>query len=106
MSTARLILSDMRAALVERLERRFDGEALALLGSVGTALTAIDRVGVDGVEPAAHIAVADRKHGPIGLIVFLEQDRAVEVPIEPRRMLELAGELIAAALPRLEASPR
>jgi hypothetical protein len=74
----------MRAALVARLERRFDGEALALLGTVGTALAAVDRIGVDAT-PATHVSIADRESGPIGVIVFLEEDRPVEIPLDLTR---------------------
>jgi hypothetical protein len=43
-SGLRAQLEDMRAALIERLVCRIDGGSLALLGSVGGALDALDRL--------------------------------------------------------------
>ena len=44
-------LVHMRNELVERLARRMDGSQLALLGSVGSALEAVDAMLRDDAEP-------------------------------------------------------
>lgn len=104
-SALRAALLDMRFSLVVRLARRFDGGTLALLGTVGAALAAVDRVGAaEEAAPAARrVTVCDRPDRPLGLTVFDDvAEVAVEVvALDPRQAVALAGELLAAALPRL-----
>jgi len=53
-------LADMRAALIERLVSRIDGGSLALLGSVGGALDALDhQLSIGRPEPATRAVVSD-----------------------------------------------
>jgi|SRR5579884_2280081 len=94
-------LLDMRASLVERLAHRLDGGNLALLGTVAAAIAAVERAGADGAEPAQHVAVIDRPGEPIEIMLLSSAAGQIAAALDPPQAIELAGELIAAALPRL-----
>jgi hypothetical protein len=79
-----------------------DGGLLALLGNVGAAITAIDAaspVAADA-EPNARAVVSD-DGTEIRLTLYAENGAVFAVPIAPGRAVALAGELIAAARPKL-----
>jgi L-alanine-DL-glutamate epimerase-like enolase superfamily enzyme len=100
MTALRAMLADMQASLVERLARRFDGGNLALLGTVGTALAALDRAGVDSAATGRSVVVCQRPGGALTVVVTRAED-AEAVELDPHSAIALAGELIAAALPGL-----
>lgn len=94
----------MRQALVNRLARRLDGEALALLGTVGTALTAIDRAACDDGAAACRLAVAE---APNIAVIFFDDagEPRAAAALDPREAIAIAAELIAVALPALAPAP-
>jgi hypothetical protein len=93
-------LDDMRVALIEQLCCRIEGGSLALLGSVGAGLDALDRVPLEA-SPATRAVVSDDGR-EIRLTLYGEAGvPAVGVALDPARAVALAGDLIASALPRL-----
>jgi hypothetical protein len=97
---ARLIA--MRAELIEWLMRDgIEGGVLSLMAGIGTTLEALDAMPADAV-PAARAIVADARR-EIRLTLYGQAGPAAAVALDPVRAVALAGELIAAALPRLRA---
>jgi hypothetical protein len=95
-------LFDMRAALIEKLGQRIDGGALALLGSVGAAIAALDD---DlAVEPAAGRAILADDGQAIRLAIVGQAGEAAAAELSPASAITLAGRLIGAARRRLAAS--
>jgi hypothetical protein len=99
---ARLI--ELRRDVLGVLQR--DGTALgelALLASVQGALAAIEAdAAADAAapEPSGRVVLTD-DGSAIRLISYADAERAAVVELSPRRAIALAGDLIAAALPRL-----
>jgi hypothetical protein len=77
-----------------------DGGLLRLLGDTSAALAAIDRQPPADAEPAARVVVSDDGR-EIRLTLYTENGAAFAAPIAPGRAVALAGELIAAARPKL-----
>jgi hypothetical protein len=95
-------LADMAAVLIERLCGRIEGGSLALLGSVGALLDALDHQLPPGEASPATRAVVSDDGREITLTLYGEAGiPAVAVVLGPARAVALAGELIASALPRL-----
>jgi hypothetical protein len=96
---ARLV--HMRAELVEMLIRKGvpDGGMIALLGSVGAALEALDRAPVEA-EPADRAVVSDDGYRTV-LMLYRENGAAAAVELDPEHAVDLAGRLLAAASARL-----
>jgi hypothetical protein len=98
-------LCDMRAALVERLERRIEGGDLALLGSVNAGIDAVDATSDDDaapedVAPAARAVVSDDGE-KIALTFYAADGAACGLELDPVHAVALAGRLIEAASVRL-----
>jgi len=95
---ARLVAT--RAELIEwQVRDGIEGGTLALLAGIGATLEALDAMPAD-TAPAARAIVSDdgRK---IRLTLYGEAGAIATVTLAPCRAVALAGELIAAALPRL-----
>jgi hypothetical protein len=89
----------MRAELVEMLVRKgVDGGMVALLGSGGAALEAIDRMPVDA-DPAARAVVSDDGVRTV-LTLYREDGAAAAVELEPEHAVELARRLLEASSAR------
>jgi hypothetical protein len=84
----------MRAELAEMLVRKGvpDGGMIALLGSVGAALEAIDRTPVEA-EPAARAVVSDDGNRTV-LTLYREDGAATAVELNPEYAVELARRLL------------
>jgi hypothetical protein len=91
----------MRAELVEMLVRKGvpDGGMIALLGSVGAALDALDRAPVDA-EPAARAVVSEDGNRTV-LMLYREDGAAAAVELDPEHAVELARRLLDASSARL-----
>lgn len=93
----------MRAELVESMARdQIDAGTLALLAGVAAAIDATEAA---GDAPASAItalrAVLADDDKAITLTLYGEAGDVAAVTVAPQRAVALAGELIAAALPRL-----
>jgi hypothetical protein len=94
-------LHHMRAELVEMLIRKGvpDGGMIALLGSVGAALEALDRAPVEA-EPADRAVVSDDGYRTV-LTLYRENGAAAAVELNPEHAVELARRLLEASSARL-----
>jgi hypothetical protein len=90
----------MRERLIGNLGRRIEGGDLALVAAIAGALAAIEACKPSDVELAARAVVSD-DGCEIRLTLYNENGAAFAAPIAPGRAVALAGELIAAALPKL-----
>jgi hypothetical protein len=77
-----------------------DGGLLRLLGDANLALAALDRQPSADAALAARAVVSD-DGCEIRLTLYAQNGAAFAVPIAPGRAVALAGELIAAARPKL-----
>jgi hypothetical protein len=93
-------LCSMRSEIVEKLSQQFDGGFLALLGSVQSAIGAVDAVPEDEVEPAARAVVADDGTA-IKLMFYSADGAACGLELDPAHAVSLAGRLLEAASARL-----
>jgi hypothetical protein len=91
-------LVEMRSGLLADMDRQIEAGQLALLAGINAALGAIDGEAVPA-DPAARVVVSD--DGQIRLTLYRDDGAAFATPIAPGRAVALAGELIAAALPKL-----
>jgi hypothetical protein len=82
----------------QRLIGQIEAGQLALLAGINGALAAIDSEDLTA-EPAARADVSD--DGQIRLTLYRDDGAAFAAPLAPGRAVALAGELIAAALPKL-----
>jgi hypothetical protein len=91
----------MRAGLLDKLDEQIDGGNLALLGSVHTAISALDAEGEPQAEtqPLGRVVLADDGQA-ITLSIYMEET-ATGATLTPERAIALAGELITAAQRRL-----
>ena len=82
-------LAEMRQQLIERLGRRIEGGNLALLGSVTSAIAAIDasaRVPAEA-EAMARAVVTDMPGEPINLALYAGDSRVTVVQLGPQRAI-------------------
>jgi hypothetical protein len=91
-------LIDMRKALLADMDRQIEAGSLVLLAGIGAALAAIDGE-AGAAERAGRAVVSD--DGQIRPAVYRDDGEPVAVMIAPVRAVALAGELVAAALPKL-----
>jgi hypothetical protein len=95
---ARLVAT--HAELIEWMVRDgIEGGTLALLAGIGATLKALAAIPAD-IAPAARAIVSDGG-GKIWLTLYGEAGAIATVTLASCRAVALAGELIAAALPRL-----
>jgi hypothetical protein len=98
--TLRSRLVKLEGELTEKLTREdIDGGFMAMLGQVGAALDALDRMPVEA-EPAVQAVVSD-DGTRIRLTLYSEAGAEAAVALTPIRAIALAGRLIAAASLRL-----
>jgi hypothetical protein len=96
---ARLVY--IQAELVEMLARNeIDGGMLALLGGVGAAVAAVDRMPDPKAAPATRAAVADDGQA-IMLTLYDNTGHVAAAELDPLRTVALVGRLLEAALLRL-----
>ena len=90
-------LLTMRESLVEGLGSapHIDGGHLALLGHVGTALSALNAIPPDCAAPASRIVVID-DGTTIRLTLYDSDGSVAAVALDTRRAVQLAGDLIRA----------
>ena len=93
-------LLGMRAVLLAGLEKQIDAGHLALLAGINAALLAADAQAV-AAEDAARAIVAD-DGSAIRLVLYREDEAVAAVTVNPVRAIALAGDLIAAAAPKLK----
>jgi hypothetical protein len=91
-------LVELRAGLLADMDRQIEAGPLALLTGISAALAAIDSEDLPA-EPVTRAVVSD--DGQIRLTLYRDDGEAVAVVLAPVRAVALAGELIAAALPKL-----
>jgi hypothetical protein len=93
-------LIEMRTGLLAAMDRQIEAGQLARLAGINAALVALNIEGCSNGEPAARAVVSD-DGSEIRLTLYAENGAAFAAPIAPGRAVALAGELIAAALPKL-----
>ena len=93
-------LIEMRTGLLAAMDRQIEAGQLARLAGINAALVALNIEGCSNGEPAACAVVSD-DGSEIRLTLYAENGAAFAAPIAPGRAVALAGELIAAALPKL-----
>jgi hypothetical protein len=92
-------LAAMRESLAAGLScaPHIDGGHLALLGHVGTALSALDAIQPDGdAAPASRVVVIDDGE-TLRLTLYDGRGQVAAMALDPRRCVQLAGDLIRAA---------
>jgi hypothetical protein len=94
----------MRSRLVGGLGEKIEGGDLSLLAAVNGALSAVEAVDavLPDAEAAARAVVSDVPGEPIALTLYREAEAVSQIALPPIRALALAGELIRAAVPRLQ----
>ena len=95
----------MRAELVERLAcDKIEGGTLALLAGINAAIEAYEAAAEEPADVVATgRAVLSDDGAAITLTLYTQANPVAAVALAPHRAVALAGELIAAALPRLGA---
>jgi hypothetical protein len=93
-------LIETRTGLLAAMDRQIEAGQLARLAGINAALVALNTEGCSNGEPAARAVVSD-DGSEIRLTLYAENGAAFAAPIAPGRAVALAGELIAAALPKL-----
>ncbi|HVB16496.1 MAG TPA: hypothetical protein VNF04_08190 [Stellaceae bacterium] len=95
----------MRGDLVEQMARDgIEGGTLALLAGVNAAIEACEATAETPVDmPATGRAILSDDGAAITLTLYRKAAAVAAVTLAPRRAVALAGELIAAALPKLRA---
>ncbi len=93
----------MRAELIERMAcDKIEAGTFALLAGINAAIEACEAAAglpADTVETGRAVLADDG--AAITLTLYCEAEVVAAVILPPRRAVDLAGELIAAALPRL-----